>query len=101
MEHLNSGTSIPCIVNWIIKYDDIFDMPETLQGACVEIKDGKTVTSKIMIDKVFSLDYTSRIIKSETQTFKLVGPGKRVIFLDEEMVQNISKEINDDFFMDS
>lgn len=83
----------PCIINWVIKYDEVFQMPQFIQGKILgdylHLKNGQ----RILVSNVESMDLGRKTIRTADKLdFKLIGPGKRMILLREDDVLKIIDE---------
>ena len=91
---MNINKEMPCITNWVIKYDEIFQMPQFIQGKVLGdysyLKNGQ----RIVIANIESMDVGKRTIGTvDKKLFKLVGPGHRMILLNESEMLKL-EEIN-------
>jgi hypothetical protein len=77
--------TIPILCNWIVQYDELFEMPLSVQGILFsdwkEMKKGSAVT----ILGISSLDLKKKIVVApDGQIAKLLGVGKRSLILTDE-----------------
>jgi len=89
--------SIPVLGKWIVKYDDVYSMPQFVQGRLIgdfgENKNGQTV----MVHDIESIDLRDKILKTYSgQVWKLVGEGRRMLLLGESDILEIAmREMGD------
>lgn len=88
---INLTTKNPVIGKWIVKYDDVYQMPQFVQGKIVgnspKHKNGESVT----IANIESIDMLSKVLKTyDGFEYLLVGEGKRMILLNESAFLEIA-----------
>ena len=88
---------IPVVGKWVVKYDDVYSMPQFVQGNLIgdfnELKSGQS----ILIKEIESIDLKDKILKTYGgQEYKLVGAGKRMILLGEDDILEIALREMDD-----
>jgi len=94
----NSGMSI--VSKWVVKYDDVFDMPQYIQGVYLGPLLGEA-GKNIYIGDIESIDFEQMIVTRYTgDQCKLIGKGKRMILLNEEDVQNLANLNLEDLDLD-
>ncbi len=89
---------IPVIGKWIVKYDDVYSMPQFVQGRLIgDFKDNKSGQT-VMVKNIESIDLKEKLIKTyDGQEWKLVGAGKRMLLLSEDDILEIAMLDMDDY----
>ena len=95
---IKKNNEMPVIGKWIIRYDDVWNMPLFVQGSAIgyseEYKNGQT----IQIKGIESIDLKANILKTyDGKSFKLIGSGKRMVLIDENEILEICMKDVDDF----
>lgn len=75
---------MPVLGKWVVKYDDVYQMPQFVQGKLIgdfeELSNGQT----IIVRDVESIDMRDKVLKTSGGfEYKLVGRGQRMVLLDE------------------
>jgi hypothetical protein len=83
---------MPILSKWIVKYDDIFEMPQFVQGRLIgdfdEMKNGQS----IIVNNVESIDLKDKILKTKSGfAYKLIGSGRRMIIIDEDDIVDMAE----------
>ena len=94
--HLKPKTP-PILSNWIIKYDDIFNMPQYIQGKLVTSYKDMKAKDNVILDNLLGVDLgkVKKAYTTDGETFLLLGEGRRIFLVD-----NVEPEVNwllDDF----
>jgi len=89
--------NIPIIHRWIVKYDDVYQMPQFVQGKIVGNTSEHNSGDTIIIRDIESIDLKNKYLKTyDGSKYMLVGSGKRMILIDEqEMLEIALKEMGE------
>lgn len=81
--NINSETA-PVLGKWVVRYDDIFQMPQFVQGVIIGDSNVHKSGDIIIVRDVESIDMKDKILKTYAGVeYILVGAGRRMILLDE------------------
>lgn len=85
---MDINNELPVLGKCVVKYDDVYAMPQFVQGRLLGGKDsGKT----IIIKNIESIDLKDKMLKTYTgQQYKMVGELKRMILLGEDDILEIA-----------
>ena len=88
----------PKVGNWIVKYDDLYQMPQFVQGKLVGNVPSLNLGSQVVIKSIESIDLRDKIVTTYTGgKYKLISPGKRMFLIGEdEMLELELEEIGED-----
>lgn len=79
----------PSLVNWVIRYDDQWQMPKAIQGTFVGQHAAYAPGAILMIDDILSVDMKNKILTTDKgETYNLLGNGKRMIIMNEQDVMD-------------
>jgi hypothetical protein len=89
--------TMPLIGKWIVKYDEVYQMPQFVQGTLIgdsmKLKNGQP----ILVRNIESIDLKEKTMKTyDGITFKLVGAGRRMILLGEDELLEIEMAQNEE-----
>lgn len=86
MKNLDLKNAPPILTNWIIKYDDLFEMPQYLQGKLVNNYGEFEAKSNILLDNLLGLDLgkTPKVYTTDGEVFLLAGKGQRMFLVENE-----------------
>lgn len=101
---VDTDNSCPILSDWIIQYDDKFEMPLSAQGILVSDWKGMLKGSAVTILSISSLDLEKNIvIAPDGQIAKLVGKGRRSLILTDEeyaLVKKLVRNASDESLME-
>lgn len=82
---------IPCLINWIINYDE-YDMPNYVQGNVFgKTIDQNKVGSFIHVQNIICMDIEKKTIQTtDGKMFNLIGDGKRLVSITNDWAMNTS-----------
>ena len=93
-----SKSNYPKVGKWIVKYDDVYQMPQFIQGKLVGNTKKSMLGNKIMIKNIESIDLKENIVTTyEGGKYILIGPGKRMFLIGEDELLEIAMKEVDDF----
>jgi len=84
MKDLTLKNAPPIISHWIIKYDDVFEMPQYIQGKLVNDYNGFKAKENIILDNLIGVDLGKipRAYTTDGETFLLAGKGRRMFLVE-------------------
>ena len=83
---------------WIIKYDSEFDMPQFIQGTMIGENSKFKNGARVHLNGILCLDMKDKtVLTSDELRYKLVGPGKRMLLLNEEEIQALEEYRDEEF----
>lgn len=86
---MDMTNKIPILAKWVVKYDEVWNMPQFVQGTIIGDYEKFRNGDRILIRNVEYMDLLNKTIKtSEGSQYQLVGDGRRMILLNEEDVIN-------------
>lgn len=96
VDHTDTGR--PTLANWTVRYDPIFNMPESIDGTIVS-SNGSSLKkgSRVQIDAVLLLDLENHIVMAgdkKNTTFNLFGPGRRLVAIFEDEFYDPSDDLD-------
>jgi len=78
-------TKLPKIGKWIVKYDDVYQMPQFIQGKIVGNAKKSVIGNQVMIKNIESIDLIDNIVTTYNGTkYNLIGAGRRMILIAED-----------------
>jgi len=88
-------SNYPKIKRWIVKYDNVYQMPQFIQGQL--IGNTKNIGKNVMIKNIESIDLENNVVTTYNGSkYSLVGKGKRMILIGEdEMLEITMNEMNE------
>lgn len=95
--NINLIDKTPVLSRWVVKYDDLFQMPQFVQGRIVGNSHSHKNGSIVIISNIASIDLQNMLLTTnEGLEYFLLGLGKRMILLDEgDIAEIVIRNIND------
>lgn len=85
---MDINRELPVIGKWVVKYDDVYSMPQFVQG---RLLGGNHNGQTIIVNNIESIDLRDKVLKTYSgQEYKLIGAGKRMILLGEDEILEIA-----------
>lgn len=86
----------PSLTKWVIKYDEIYGMPQFIQGIVIgvlpSILPGVKSGTQVMLRNIETLDLKQKHVQLSTgEKFHLVGEGSRMLILPNDSEYGIVK----------
>lgn len=82
----------PFLIKWVIKYDEIYGMPQFIQGVVMGSLPGINSGTQVMLRNIETLDLKKKHVQLSTgEKFLLVGEGSRMLILPNDSEYGIVK----------
>lgn len=80
------------LVKWVIKYDEIYGMPQFIQGVVMGHLPGIKSGTQVMLRNIETLDLKQKHVQLSTgEKFLLIGEGSRMLILPNDSEYGIVK----------
>ena len=73
---------LPILTKWILKLDDVYAMPQLIQGIVLGTVKGFKSGSQVVLRNIVELDLSNNKVKLQSgEEFNLVGEGSQMVLL--------------------
>lgn len=87
---ITTNMARPVLSKWVIRYDEVYGMPQFIQGTLIGDFLGFKNGSQIVVGDLESIDFKNRTVKTNGGvTYSIVGNGRRMILMPEEQAHSI------------